>query len=536
VLPEKIHRYIFLFGVCGLGFGMMIGAVPTSVPQFVLLGNWLLEGDFKRKWNQLKTNKIFWALSSLFLIHLVGLLYSQDQQAAVADGRIKLPLLLLPLFLFTSKPLSLKEFYGVLYCFIAGSVVNTLWCLFYSFGLHHNEGVRDASRFMSHIRLGLYLNITIAACVYFAVKSESLVKKFGLILLSCYFIFVLYVLGLASGLMNFMILFLLVLGVTIYRRGTPIKVAALILVSGFITLVGNYVMDIKNAQLDVKSSKNNEPQNFSSSGRPYIHFEKEGQKENGNYIQINVQPEELQREWKKEFPTDSFDYGTKLNLERYVVLVRYLASKGLNKDSAGLARLNEEDKMNIQKGISNFEYPTWSYLHKRTYELVNEYDEFRNDRLINGHSLTMRLYFWKAALEVVKPNFLFGVGSGDVQLELNKVYGETKSPLDVEWYKRPHNQFLTVTVGLGIVGLFIFLVSFIYPARSLRNYLPKLYWPFLIVAIISFLLEDTLETQAGCTFYAFFTTLFMSVAWYRKESDSSLEKLSEKNVKFFLKL
>ncbi len=518
MFSEKIHRYLFFFGLFGLGFGMMIGAVPTSVPQLILAGNWLLEGDFRRKWVQLKTNTIFWVLSAVFFIHLIGLLYSQDLEAAVNDVRTKIPLMLLPLLFFTAKPLTQKEFHITLYCFIVGCVANTLWCLLYSFVLHPNEVLRDASRFMSHIRLGLYLNMAIAACIYFAVKATNFYKRFGLVLLSVYFVCVLYILGLASGLANFAILFLLGVCVIIYRQKTTIKFAGLVVLVGFIVLLVNYILVIKEAQLNVKPGKNNELLEFSPSGRTYIHFEKTGQKENGNYVQINIQPEELQREWKRQMPADSFNYAPRHNFNRYIVLQRYLASKGLNKDSAGIASLSSEDKTNIQKNIFNYEYPSWSFLHKRTYELVNEYDEFINNRTINGHSLTMRLYFWKAAVQLIKKNVLFGVGTGDVQVELNKVYVETKSPLDVEWYKRPHNQFLTVTISLGIIGLFIFLMSIIYPATILKKDLPKLYWPFFIIAIISFFLEDTLETQAGCTFYAFFTSLFVSVGWYRKRS------------------
>jgi hypothetical protein len=516
LFSEKSHRYIFLFGLCALAFGMMVGTVPTSVPQIILMANWLLEGDFKRKWSQLKANKLFWVLSSVFLIHLLGLSYTQNFGDGIKDVKTKMPLMFLPMLFFSSRPLSLKEFYGVLYCFIAGCVVNTLWCLLYSFVLHHNEVVRNASRFMSHIRLGLYLNVGIAACIYFSVKSGSLLKKSGWIFISLYFIFVLYTLGLASGLMNFVILFLLTLCVFISKQKVLIQVMGLLVLAGFIALVSGYILSVANAQLTVKQTKNNQLMKFSPSGKPYIHFDTSGQKENGNYIQINIQLQELQKEWNAQFPEDTFSYSPQHNMQRYEILLRYLASKGLNKDSAGISKLGNEDKINIQKNISNYEYPGWSYLHQRTYELVNEYDEFKNDRFINGHSLTMRLYFWKAALHIIKRNFVFGVGTGDVQDALNKTYVETRSPLHQEWFKRPHNQFLTMMVALGIIGLLIFLVSIIYPLVILKGVLPKLFWPFFIIAIISFFLEDTLETQAGLSFYAFFNSLFISIGWNKK--------------------
>ena len=495
---------------------MMMGAVPTSVPQLILTGNWLAEGNFKWKWDQIKTNKLFWILSSVFLIHVLGLSYTQNLDAGLKDILIKIPLMFLPLVFFTAKPLSKGELNGALYCFIVGCITNTLWCLTYSFVLHQNEVVRNASRFMSHIRLGLYLNVAITICVYFAVKAQGLLKKGLFILLSVYFIFVLFILGLGSGVVNFVLLFFLAMCVFIYRQKTSFKIAGIFILVGFITVVAFYVFSVWKSQLSVKLTKNNSEQKQSSSGRPYLHFENKGQKENGNYVQLNIQPDELKNEWNKRMPADSFDYFSQHNIQRYNVIIRYLSSKGLNKDSFGIAQLTEKDLINISKGISNFEYDDWSFLHKRTYELVNEYDEFKNNRRINGHSLTMRLYFWDAALHLIKQHYLFGVGTGDVQQELNKTYVETHSPLEAEWYKRPHNQFLTTMVAFGIIGLLVFILSIVYPAVSLRKQLQKVYWPFLIVAVLSFLMEDTLETQAGCTFYSYFTALFVSSGYFEK--------------------
>jgi O-antigen ligase len=150
---------------------------------------------------------------------------------------------------------------------------------------------------------------------------------------------------------------------------------------------------------------------------------------------------------------------------------------------------------------------------------VNEYDEFRNKRNINGHSLTMRLYFWKAALHVIKAHPVFGVGTGDVQNAINEAYEETGSPLNITWRKRPHNQFITITVALGITGLIIFLFALFYPPIRYRKWIPALYWPFFIIAVLSFLTEDTLETQAGLTFFAVFNSLFISAAWFRSSED-----------------
>jgi len=496
---------------------MMLGAVPTSVPQFILLGNWLLEGKFKNKWQRLRSNPVFWSVISLFWMHVIGIAWSHSFGAACDDLRIKVPLFFLALVFFGSAPLSKKEFHGVLICFLAGAFCNTAWCLAYNFVLYHNQVGRDASRFMSHIRLGMYLNMAIASCVYLAAQTQKFRIKALLILLGFYFIFIMFVLGLASGLSMFFILCLLGLCVIIYSQKNWVKLISALLLAGLALLVANYILKVKSEQLDVRAVKNNTLLKVNEAGHEYIYLDTlTKQKENGNYVMINIQMNELKRVWQREFPADSFSYDPQHNLKRFDVLLRYLASKGLNKDSAALAQLSAEDKGNIQKDISNYKYPQWNYLHKRTYELVNEYDEFMHHRNVNGHSMSMRPYFWKAAWHVIGQHPLFGVGTGDVQQQLEAAYDQTQSPLRPEWHKRPHNQFLTVLVSLGVAGLLVLLFSIFYPVAYLRRDLPALFWPFLAISLVSFLTEDTLESQAGLTFYAVFSTLFLSVAWFRK--------------------
>jgi hypothetical protein len=495
-----------------LAFGMMMGTVPTSIPQIILMSNWLLEGKFLQKWSRLRTNKYFWALSSVFLVHLLGLLWTENSIAGADDARTKIPLMFLPLLLFSTPALSAKEFRTLLYFFILGCVCNTAWSIVYSHVLHHNEVVRNASRFMSHIRLGLFLNMGIAVCVYLFFETEKWILRGVLTVTGIYLLFSMYALGLASGFFNFALLLILVLMILVFRQEKMIRGVALILLFLFTTATVLYIRKIWSDQLAVKEGPQNHPQKQTAWGTPYIHFDNNGQKENGNFVLMNIQLDELKRGWTRIFPEDSFNFHSGYNIHRYEVLIRYLSSLGLNKDSAGIVALSNEDLQNIRKDIFNFKYPGWSFLHRRMYEFANEYDEFRHEKHVNGHSVTMRFYFWSAALHAIKKNIFFGVGTGDVQSAMNSSYAETYSPLRAEWYKRPHNQFLTVTVSLGVCGLIFLLISLLYPLKLWKSF-NYLYWPFFVMMVLSFLTEDTLETQAGLSFCAFFNSLFISRAW-----------------------
>jgi len=85
------------------------------------------------------------------------------------------------------------------------------------------------------------------------------------------------------------------------------------------------------------------------------------------------------------------------------------------------------------------------------------------------------------------------------------------SPLSKDSRLRAHNQYLSIAVAFGIVGLVWFLITLFYPIFLCGKSKSYLYVSFLLIAIVSFLTEDTLETQAGVTFYAFFNSFLLFI-------------------------
>ncbi|MDF2450598.1 MAG: Lipid core - O-antigen ligase, partial [Bacteroidota bacterium] len=130
MLPAIWHRYIFLFGIIGLACGMLFGTVPTSIPQIILAANWLLEKNFSEKIYRLKTNKIFLTIITLYLLHIIGMLYTENTQQGLNDLRNKLPLLSLPIILFSTQPLTSKEFKLLFNFFFLSVLVSTVCCYF----------------------------------------------------------------------------------------------------------------------------------------------------------------------------------------------------------------------------------------------------------------------------------------------------------------------------------------------------------------------------------------------------------------------
>jgi hypothetical protein len=247
-------------------------------------------------------------------------------------------------------------------------------------------------------------------------------------------------------------------------------------------------------------------------GNNYEHYWLNNQRENGNYVGVYVCWAELEKEWRKRSnknysATDSLDQPLRFTL------IRYLASKNLRKDSVGLNSLTASDIKKIENGATNF-LPKQG-LKARIEMILFEFDNYLSGGNPGGHSVTQRLEYWKTAWYIIDKNFWFGIGTGDVNDAFQKAYVETNSQLDQQWRLRAHNQYLTIFVAFGAFGFLFFIFSLFFPLVFLRKNSTFNYVLFLTIVCLSFLTEDTLETQLGVTFFAFFNSFLLF--GYRKE-------------------
>ncbi|MDX1349736.1 MAG: O-antigen ligase family protein [Putridiphycobacter sp.] len=122
-------------------------------------------------------------------------------------------------------------------------------------------------------------------------------------------------------------------------------------------------------------------------------------------------------------------------------------------------------------------------------------------------STGIRLKIWKNAVALIKEKPFLGYGTGDVKDVLVKSYHQSGY---TEAYKKKlnaHNQFLQVSIALGIFGLLLFLSIFgfyIYDSILSENLNALL---FIIIAIIFMIPESVLENQAGTIFFGLFFAL-----------------------------
>ncbi len=136
--------------------------------------------------------------------------------------------------------------------------------------------------------------------------------------------------------------------------------------------------------------------------------------------------------------------------------------------------------------------------------LKSRFSEMTESIQDNSGSSTsaVRLKMWGISLEIVKAHPVFGVGSGDVQDQLQAHYKRDQVQRAIDENLNPHNQFLQTSIANGVVGglsilaILLFQIYYAWKQRIL------ILGAFACVNGFNFLFESMLERQSGVVFFA----------------------------------
>lgn len=390
----EFHRKAHYFIAILIAFTLPFGKIT---PLFIglLLVNWIVEADFKTKFNNFIKNNLAVLFVSLYLIHVLGLIYTNDMASGLFDIQVKLSLFIFPL-IFASKPLSKIELYKVFYAFIIGLVYASIYLLSRAVSLYYfeNEIAFFYQKFTSLIHssyISMYLNLAIVWLLleYFNKKREEIrFSKLATIVLMVFFSFIIVLLVSKSGLITLALIYISTLCYLILVRK-------------------KYIIGALGIVLIVSS----------------------------------------------------------------LVLVNRFAPA-------------------VQNRIDNF----LGAIHTESNTETTE-------------STSVRMLIWKSSNQIIKNNFLFGVGTGDAQDVLNAEYSKKNITNALNRNLNAHNEFYQVFICLGIVGFIILVLNLFYPIIYYSKTADYLYVIFLLIITFNFLSESMLETQAGVMFYAFFNSI-----------------------------
>lgn len=541
----KTLSWIFFFSLALLIVALPLSKYLMSVAQFALVGVFILEGirqsEFKRflekrslvlkvllfipvgiKWVVAaifrKFRKFFSyenlpavIFTSIYFLHVIGVFWSKDIGYAMKDLRIKLPIFLLPLILSTTGNLTRKQFRYLMILFVA-SVITGTFINTWNYITNPVDDPRYISLFISHIRFGLLICLAIFILAYWLLKkaelsvSGKIISALSVAWLIWYLIFTTSMTGLVILITASLVLVLYM----VFQQHRSIWLKASIL-SVLILVPALLILYVFSIAKDVYEEPDVDLSNLppgTEAGNPYWHDTTNLQVENGHYVWLYIAEPEMKEAWNAR---SEFDYWGKDLKEQEIkyTLIRFLSSKGYPKDSSGVQKLTDEEVGLIEGGVASVVYVEKPKLYVRIYKIIWEYKRYQETGNPSGHSVMQRFEYWKTATLIIRENFLLGVGTGDLNNAFYRQYEEMDSLLEEQFRWRSHNQFLAIFAGLGLVGLIIFLISLVWPPVMLHRFSDFYYLSFFIVIVISMLSEDTIESQAGVTIYAFFSSLYL---------------------------
>jgi hypothetical protein len=476
--------------------------VLMSLGTMVLALAFVLGFNFKSIISDFRSNKLLFPLLAFILIHLISLCWTSDFNYAAADLRIKVPLLLLPIF-YTVKPIPKGTIRTLFLSIFALTVVAISLYNFLAYngiiGNYSYIDFREMSLFGSHIRFSLM--VAFAAGICLTSYKNSRWQLIAIILFSWLSYYTYY-----SQVVSGFIAWIIVIGVVgfsaIYNRSKKIAWIGGIGIFGSIVTVLCFVMFHSTSESISANNKQQYPK-FTKKGNLYFHDTLSEKNNEGKPIMVFICEKELKEAWRN---ISSIPYEGKDLKKQWLsnTLIRYLDSKHLTKDASGIQALSASDVQAIEKGIADvadLKAGLIARINGLNYQLMNPSNP-------NGHSLLQRIEYWKTALQIIRKNWLLGVGVGDVQLAFNQQYKQNNTQLTQEHQLRAHNSFLTSWVSFGVFGFVIFCWMqgyFLYSFNVKKAIVPLL---FGLITLSSFFLEDTLETQMGVTFFAFFYSFF----------------------------
>ncbi len=334
---------------------------------------------------------------SVFAIHIIGLLYTENFEYALKDLKIKLPILLLPIVFASSISLSKKQFERILEILILMAFVSSLYAFYVYLRYYGNEikELREISTIISHIRLSLMNAIASFAAFYLIfTKKENLISIRNILLLSVgVWLFIFNgILGARMGILIYFVMAALFAFYLIYTMRKWWLTISLIL--AVIALPVVTYLSIPSVKIRVDEIKY-ELNNYQHGGDP------------------------------------------------------------------------------------------------------------------SGQSIAQRFVFWKIAIDIFKTSPVIGIGTCDVKDAYTAYYDAHPTIIQEKFQHRAHNQYLTILFTFGVIGFIIFIYGIISPMFFEKKYFDYFYVIFLISFLLSMTMEDTIETQAGVTFYAFFNALFL---------------------------
>ncbi|MEI6455711.1 MAG: O-antigen ligase family protein [bacterium] len=457
-----VHDQVFNFGCAALVFFMPIH--PRVLPPVILIMvlNWIIDGRFITRIPRIFTERrrfLTFCFSALYLLYLIGLLYTKNMTYAWFDLEVKLSLFIFP-FLFATSDLTFER--GNL---AARRIAAIIYCL-----------LLFVTTWLQRTEYGILFFGILTWIILFGIAFI-----FSDILFPCF---------------------------TVRKQVIATFVAG--------CFVGTLILLMHAAAnyfyLDDKGAFYYKPLGWFFHPS-YISM----------YLNFAAAAVTLELLNRKEETGMWAKIGMALLVLYFVVLIFLLGSKSGLIVMATLALLLAVFMVLVRKrfvrgmiilvasavvfygGIKLF-----SYTAERVNLSLGDLENTKGKGVQTDNSIGTRLEIWEDSWQIIRENWLIGVGTGDVKDVLLEKYKNDHFLIGYEDRRNAHEQYLQTFIVLGIVGFLTLFAMIIIPAIYALREKYYLYLIFLLIFAINIMVESMLENQAGVIFYAFFNVFLFS--------------------------
>ncbi len=327
---------------------LIVSAIALPLFLNVAIGSWILIAAFRlsnaAERNSMSTNfklhKLLWMLPLLYLLYLIGLLWTSNFKYAGLDLQIKLTILLLP-FIIGTLNFSPQQIKKVLYGFVGGTFIASVYLLMMSYSVYMETNdplsffyASLTSPLMHPTYFGMHVNFTLIILLAQLGKSK----------------FDLHYLGIKFGLLFFSLMALLieartaqaatlitVIGMIVFhllkRNYSAPSIILLLFITFFSLSAQRYLSHISNryalvvSAMESKTQTNQKKQYDSTTGRIEIW------KLAGEVIQDNILlgtgTGDVRDELVKTYYANDFEYGYSKKLNAHNQFLQIWATVGI---------------------------------------------------------------------------------------------------------------------------------------------------------------------------------------------------------------
>ena len=135
------------------------------------------------------------------------------------------------------------------------------------------------------------------------------------------------------------------------------------------------------------------------------------------------------------------------------------------------------------------------------------------------NGVNTRIAIWQCGWDLFKQNPLFGVHIGDKKVKLLEEYRQKNFEFGIRTQKNLHNNYLDILVSMGIIGLMLFLISWIFlPLLATWRAKDGLALLIMLTFALAMVTEIYFDRSLGGMLFGFFIPFLLSSTPGKKET------------------